>query len=678
MKAIDLSKNQIKNSNSKNSQRYYELLVDSYYGMGYCLVYMFSKLNAILYLDSAKILFDSIEPYYKDKFEAVNTKIKIEGAYAHLYVDAGEYDLALLNYQQVIKLKEDLIKQGKIDEVELAGDYFNFGLVQYYIGNYEKALDYYFKTLTITIQSGYKYGEAMCYNNIGIVYLEQNKTAEALKYFNKSLKLALDLEAITLVAQNYDNIGETYIARKNYEEAELFFLKSQEIALEIDNKQGLVFIKMNLAELYIELNKFNLAFEHANEALTLAKEISALSQIKSAYKVLSFVYEKMGNYKDALESYKQFFYYNDSIFNDEKNRQIEEMETKYQTEKKQQEIQKQKLELAKNQEVIKRKNVQRNFMIIAVLLVLLILFIVYRNYKAKVRINKELKEKNFEINMQKEEISTQAENLKSANEEITVQKQEIELKHKQIQASINYASRIQQAMMPYSDDFTRVFDETFILYKPKDIVSGDFYWFAEQPERYVFAAVDCTGHGVPGAFVSMLGISLLNEISAKNQFSVAADILEELRENIKNALHQKGGFEEQKEGMDIALCVIDKDKSKLSFSGANNPMYLIRNSELMILEATRSPISISINEKEFLNHNIDLKKNDIIYLFSDGYKDQFSENNQKLGSNNFKSLLIENSDKPLDKQKEILEVYFEKWKGQKNQIDDVLIIGIKV
>ncbi|MBN2892926.1 MAG: tetratricopeptide repeat protein [Bacteroidales bacterium] len=675
--AIFLSKLEIK-KNNKNNQRAFEFLVESYYSKGFAYAYQYDKYMAISYLDSAKTLMDSIENNYSGRIRYYDDKTKILNTYAGVYLDAGEYNIALSFYQQVIALKEELIRLGKIDESSLIGDYFNLGLVHYYNGNLEKALDYYLKTLTISIQTGNKYGEAMCYNNIGIVYLDELKTNEALRYFNKSLNIAEEIGAITLVAQNYDNIGNTYASRQNYSEAERFYMKSLELTNELGNKQGLIFIQMNLADLYLETGKNNLALNYAQKALENALNINALSQIKSAYRVLSGVYEKTGNYKLALENHKQFVVYNDSVFNSEKNKQIEEMESKYQFEKKQQEIEKQKLEILKNKETIKRQNAQRITLFAVIILVLIILIIVYRNFKVKVRINKELEEKNTEINLQKEEITSQAENLRVANTEILEQKQELEGKHNLIKSSIAYASRIQKAMMPFYEDFRNNFKDFFILYKPRDVVSGDFYWFMDLGEKIIFAAVDCTGHGVPGAFVSMLGISLLNEIGVKNKFENAADVLEELRNNVKKALHQTGEKNEQQEGMDVALCVMNKDKKSMTFAGAHNPLYIVRNNNLLVYEATKSPISIFVKEKEFMCHNVDLQKDDLLYIFSDGYKDQFNSDNQKIGAKKFKELLVENCDSNLQQKEDFLLNFYEEWKGNYSQIDDILIIGLKI
>ncbi len=257
---------------------------------------------------------------------------------------------------------------------------------------------------------------------------------------------------------------------------------------------------------------------------------------------------------------------------------------------------------------------------------------------------------------------------------------EIQKQKEEITDSINYASRIQQAVHPLTNYFDKTFSEYFILYKPRDIVSGDFYWIAEDKDKLYFTAADCTGHGVPGAFMSMLGISLLNEIfSNKNDNLTAGKILNLLREKIKFSLHQTGKDSENKDGMDIALCIFHKKKKILEYAGAYNPLFLIRDGELQEYKADRRPIGIYLVEKSsFTNHKIKIKKGDVIYIFSDGYADQFGGPAQtKFKTVNLKKLLLEINDKPMNKQKQILEDRFNKWKGKLNQIDDVIFIGIR-
>ena len=281
------------------------------------------------------------------------------------------------------------------------------------------------------------------------------------------------------------------------------------------------------------------------------------------------------------------------------------------------------------------------------------------------------------INRYVDELKTKNGLLKEQKQTIQNAYNTIEIKNRSITDSINYASRIQAAMLP-DKDFTEIFPyRHFILFKPRDIVSGDFYWLKKIDNKLIVAVADCTGHGVPGAFVSMLGIAFLNEIVRK-EVNTAAQVLEELRIQVKTSFKQTGDRRETKDGMDIALCIIDTQTNLLQYAGAYNPLYIIRNNELIETKATRNPIGIFIKETPFKNNKIQLQNNDKIYIFSDGYIDQFGgDEDMKFLTKNFKQLLLNISNKAFSEQKEILNTRIEKWRNGRDQIDDILIMGLE-
>ncbi|MFP4620780.1 MAG: PP2C family protein-serine/threonine phosphatase [Bacteroidales bacterium] len=236
-------------------------------------------------------------------------------------------------------------------------------------------------------------------------------------------------------------------------------------------------------------------------------------------------------------------------------------------------------------------------------------------------------------------------------------------------------------MLPKEDQFRNVFSEYFILFKPQSIVSGDFYWIHTNEHKIYLTAADCTGHGVPGAFMSMLGISSMNEIMNNHHNpKTAADILNQLRNMVKHSLHQTGKKDLAKDGIDMAFCAIDQKKMEMDFAGAFNPLYLFRNGNFEKYEADRMPVGIYHTEKEsFTNHRISLRKGDVIYLFSDGYVDQFGgSKNKKFKPKNFIELLSRIHHKPMEEQHEILNQTFMQWKGDNFQVDDVLVFGIRI
>jgi len=315
--------------------------------------------------------------------------------------------------------------------------------------------------------------------------------------------------------------------------------------------------------------------------------------------------------------------------------------------------------------------------------------LLYKNLEDKVRARTEaLNESNEELNQINEE-------LKSTIELVKEQKNEIEESHEKITDSINYAKRIQDAVLPASELFENYFSEYFIFFKPRDVVSGDFYWAKKVNKYIVFAAADCTGHGVPGAFVSMLGISFLNELVRRQEITKASYVLNELRKEIKISLKQSSRSE-NKDGMDIALCVINTETNLLQYSGAYNPLYIVRNENvigkeiiddnrkissnaLITLKANRQPIGVYHKETDFLNHEIQLYKKDSLYIFSDGFVDQFGgDKGSKFYSKRFKELLLSIQDKKMQEQKKYLSETFDNWKGNLKQLDDVLVVGVKI
>ncbi|HKK61839.1 MAG TPA: 7TM diverse intracellular signaling domain-containing protein [Bacteroidales bacterium] len=262
--------------------------------------------------------------------------------------------------------------------------------------------------------------------------------------------------------------------------------------------------------------------------------------------------------------------------------------------------------------------------------------------------------------------------------EISMQKEQIERQNKEIKYSFDYAKRIQSTVLPQAEVFENLFAEHFIFFKPRDIVSGDFYWITQKEELIFITASDCTGHGVPGSLMSMLGITMLHEIVNEKDFRHTDKILNELRINIARTLKQEGKPGEQKDGMDMVMLIYNRKTAELEFSGANNPMYLIRNREMIEYKGNNMPVAYFDNMSDFNRTTIQLEKGDRIYLFTDGFPDQFGgPNNKKFKYKPFKELLIEMHDRPMEEQRKILQMVFEEWKGEHAQIDDVMVMGLR-
>jgi len=318
--------------------------------------------------------------------------------------------------------------------------------------------------------------------------------------------------------------------------------------------------------------------------------------------------------------------------------------------------------------------------------------ILYKDLNQK---NKLIEDKNKTLQEQNEEIASQRDEIEAQRNFVITQNELLEKQKKAIVDSINYAQKIQQAILPDGSMINELIPENFILYRPRNIVSGDFYWITSVEERTIIAAADCTGHGVPGAFMSMLGAAFLNEIVNKEYITHPGVILRKLRKEVIEALQQKGEYGEQKDGMDIALCSIDFANMQMQYAGANNPLCLVRKNNIepvsdaktMIfddfvlyeLKGDRMPIGIHFRMDNFTIHEVRLHPGDTLYIFSDGFPDQFGgPKGEKFKSKAFKELLLRNSQKSMEEQKKILEKKLEEWMTDYEQIDDILVIGFRI
>ncbi len=301
------------------------------------------------------------------------------------------------------------------------------------------------------------------------------------------------------------------------------------------------------------------------------------------------------------------------------------------------------------------------FIIPAIIVIIILIFVFIKYREAALRRDK--------IRLEK--------TVTERTSEVVHQKEIVEQKNKDITDSINYAKNIQEALLPTRAEIGKHFPESFMLYKPRDIVSGDFYWISHRGNRTYYAIADCTGHGVPGAFMSMLGIAFLDEVIGMNPVIESNELLNQLRQNVILSLRQTGEAGQSKDGMDINLVVVDWDKKILEYSGANNPLYLIRNSYLTEYKGDKMPIGVHINKEPFSIHRIPFSLGDSIYMFSDGYADQFGgPNNKKFKYKSLKELLIKISNQPMSDQGKILNKTIEEWKGDNSQLDDIIVAGV--
>lgn len=557
----------------------------------------------------------------------------------------------------------------------------------------------------------------------GFTISQPDSTILFLEPFEKSVKKNKFSEEIT--ARFYHVMGDAYYYKNDLRKTEKYYLKELEISETSKNSKQLIRIYFNLGTMSYDSKSYRKSVNYYSSSLDLAKSIDDDNILMQIYQALSLSYDNLNYYDKAYDTYKKYITYRNKLFKietSEKLTLLKEKVNKAEIEKKQKEIElihkKTELHFKKeelketqatnqnleevnqlNNEKIKRLNLQqqlkdqqiklkeeedkrkaqeikaqkRTITLISILVVVFIIFsifVIFLLLRIK-RANNKLQTKNAQILQQKEEIEAQRDEIVLSHETISKQNQKIK-------DSINYAKRIQEGLLPWPETIKKFIPNHFIYFKPRDIVSGDFYWLGPRDGHVYFAAADCTGHGVPGAFMSMLGIAFLTDIvNRSSKILSTSDVLENLRSYIKLALKDKD------DGMDIALLRFDFKKLEVEFSGANNPLIIIRKNELLSYSPTHAPAGRYIKDIPFKSETIKLQKGDMLYVFSDGYIDQFGgEFGNKFMKKEFKKLLLDIAKKELSEQNKEIDSNIQNWMRQPKkkypQLDDMLIVGIKI
>jgi len=588
---------------------------------------------------------------------------------ANVYADYGDYPKALEHYLLTLKSCEELEKISC-----MAASYNNIAILYYTQKDYANTVVYLFKSLDAYQQVEDEDGIANTTNNIAELYMEQDSLEKSLEFYNKSFPIIQKLQNRYLLYYNYSGKAAVNDKMKNFQEAEKLHFKGLSTAKEINARYEIAHAYKGISNHYLIMEKYKLAQLYADSALVLGEEFGVPEIIKDAANILHQAHANMHNYRLAYKYHLLYTQMNDSILSDNNTKKVTQLQMQYQHDKdlKEREIEQAKKDLVKEKELSKQKNL-RNTFFAAFAFVLILVFVILKNYKEKQKANELLSK-------QKAEIEEKNEELNQLNHEISRQKDELEKNHKKITDSIKYAEKIQTALLPSQQTLKQLLPNHFVLYKPRDIVSGDFYWVRQVEHIILIAVADCTGHGVPGAMMSMLGISFLNDISRRKEVNKPSLILSELRNQVKTSLKQTGKRDEARDGMDMAFCEINTETNILQYAGANNSLLLFRNNEMFEYKADRQPVSIYFKEKEFTDHQIQLQKGDRIYMFSDGFMDQISmDERKKFSSHGLKTTLEEVHQKPMQEQKQILENVINDWMGEvSNQVDDILIMGIEI
>jgi serine phosphatase RsbU (regulator of sigma subunit) len=529
-----------------------------------------------------------------------------------------------------------------------------------------KALDYYLKSLKIREECGDKAATANSLSNIGNLFYAQNNMPKALYYSERSLKLQEEMDDKEGMSYSLNNLGGIYFNKGDIPKALNYYGRSKKIREDIGDQQGIASSLHNMAVVYLKLasesssngsKKKNLsqALFYTDSSLVLSKKLGFPANIRNAEHLLSKIDSANGDCAGAFEHYKQFVFYKDSINNEVNHQASIKNQLKYVFEKKEAVLKEQH---EKEKIVVKEKNRFQQIVMWSVVgglvLVTIFSFFIFRSLQQNQKANKI-------ITLQKEEVEDK--NLI------------IEEKQKEIIDSINYAKRIQYSLLAHEDFLNDNFVNHFVYFNPKDIVSGDFYWATKNKNKIYFAVCDSTGHGVPGAFMSLLNMGFLSEAIKEKNIVNPNEVFDYVRQRLIETISQEG----QKDGFDGVLICMDIDTKEITYSAANNKPLLISNQTFTELESDRMPVGIGEKKEGFKLYTIDVKKGDILYLYTDGYADQFGgPKGKKFKYKPLNDLILENHNKPMNDQMEILESTFENWKGYLEQVDDVLIIGIKV
>ncbi|PLX12526.1 MAG: hypothetical protein C0594_02310, partial [Marinilabiliales bacterium] len=490
-----------------------------------------------------------------------------------IYMDQGSYNKAINLFLKSLKIFEEYgNKKG------MSACYNNIGIIYRNQESYEKAIEYFLKALKIFEELGDKNGMSACYTNTGLVNSDQGNFGKAIEYYLKSLKIKEERGDKKGMSACYNNIGLIYSSQENYDKAIKYFLKSLKIDQERDDKNGMAIVYGNIASVKIliadklkEASKItssewrahlDSALIYGKKAYKLAKEIGAVPMQNDASAHLQKAYTKLGKYKEAINFAEIFIETQDSMFSEEKTKALAEMQTKYKAEKKQLLIEKMEKQKELDNKTIEAQQAENHkqqvfiiFSISSLILVLGFLIIILRLFRQKRKANILLANQKTEIESQRDEIKAQRDKVQHQKEQIenlyevaVDRKNEVEKQKKEIEDSITYAKRIQTAVLPTDTYADTILGDHFIVFRPKDVVSGDFYWATTVNDWLVVTAADCTGHGVPGAFMSMLGVSFLNEIVRKKEVTDAASVLNNLRSSVIEALKQTGEEGTQKYG----------------------------------------------------------------------------------------------------------------------------------
>ncbi|MCX7926976.1 MAG: tetratricopeptide repeat protein [Candidatus Omnitrophica bacterium] len=613
--------------------------------------------KAINYYNNSLIMYKK----YLSSSNYIKSKIllaKIFNEIGNVYHTQSNYAKSVDYYFKALRINEEIKNyNGCVNNLN------NIGVMYMEQNDHVKALEYYFSALRMSKKTGDTLRMSIILGNIGNVYSDKNNFSTALNYYFTALKLTEKINNKQNHASILCNIANLYYMLEDYENALNYYYRSLKVYEEINHISGQALVINNIGASYLYKKEYQKAEKYLKKSEKMNKELGEINYLEYNYEKLSELYEKTNKYNEALYYYKEHIKYRDSLFREENQKALIQKEMQYKHEKEM------ALKEAEHQKqlAIQQKERERQRIVMWSIgggLVLVAGFSVLLFNRLQVtRKQKRIIEEQKQI--------------------VEEQKQLVEEKNKEITDSIIYAKRIQTAILPSMNKWKEHLPDSFVLYLPKDIVAGDFYWM-EVVNNYIYvAAADCTGHGVPGAMVSVVCSNALTKAVLEERLTETSEILNRTRELVIEKLTSE---ENIRDGMDIAFVRIEKGTRKIQFSGANRSLYIFTSvAELagatgfIELKGDKQPIGRYEDAVPFSQKKIEVIPESILYLTTDGYADQFGgEKGKKIGSKKFVEILKEVSVYSMEVQKQKLEEYFAQWKGEHFQVDDVTVVGIRV
>jgi serine phosphatase RsbU (regulator of sigma subunit) len=612
--------------------------------------------KAIEYANEALVIASKLS--YKKGIIASYSNLSFSKLQQSSYKESLDYSIKALKISESINDKH-LTAEAYVNIANSYLNMFNFSLAD---KNYLYAVKLY-------SELGDSLNVAIIYTNIAVSFDNREMLDSALHYYNKSFSIYQKINNNQMyLGLWYTNVGDVYRKQGKYIEALNMQLKAELLLKETKDDFTLMVLYSGIPYTYIELKQLDKALEYANKSIELGIHLNSRRELSYSYMTLADVYAAKKDYPNQIKYLRKHIAINDSVLSEETSNTITEMQSKYESEKKEKEIEILNKSKALQTAEIKQHKSNQLIYIGAVLFVLIISVVLAFGIKSKQKANNVLAQQNKVIEQQK--------NL-------------VEEKNKEISDSINYAERIQRSFLASKQLLDENLKDYFILFQPKDIVSGDFYWAAstgsDNKENFILVTADSTGHGVPGAIMSLLNTSSL-ERAVELGITEPAEILNHTRRTIIERLKKDGSTEGGKDGMDCSLISFNKDKTKLVYAAANNPIWIVRasadTSSNLLIELAPDKMPVGKHDKDsmsFTQHEVELRKGDVIYTLTDGFSDQFGgDKGKKFMYKKLKEILVSISGMPLNQQNEFLKTTLAEWMGNTEQVDDITVIGVRV